>query len=405
MDRTGGAIYATVCRGSVAPASTNLRAQFERAFPRRTNPEVRIFRAPGRVNLIGEHTDYNEGFVMPGAIAFEHRVAVAANDSGSLTIRDVKEARSCTFPVDDPDPQPRHDWTDYVRGVQIQLNRLGYCIPGANLLIDGHVPQGAGLSSSAALEVASALALLYACGCRLEARSIAQLCQRAENEFVGARCGIMDQVSSISGRAGHAILLDCRSLEAKYVPLPDNVALIICNTMVRHSIAAGEYNQRRAECERCVEYFKSKRDGIAALRDVTEEDLQKYGHGLPSPLLRRATHIVTEDDRVLKAARAFETDELRAVGELMYQSHASLRDDYEVSCPELNVMVELAAAIPGTYGSRMTGGGFGGCTVSLVDRSAVERFTEEVSAGYERATHIHPDIFVTTLADGAGPLE
>jgi galactokinase len=387
------------------PSTSNLRAQFEAAFPRSANRDVRIFRAPGRVNLIGEHTDYNEGFVMPGAIAFEHRAAVSANDSGALTIKDVQEAQSHTFRIDDPDPKPRHDWTDYVRGVQIQLSRLGCRIPGADLLIEGHVPLGAGLSSSAALEVASALALLHACGRSLDARSVAQLCQRAENEFVGARCGIMDQFSSISGRAGHAILLDCRSLEASYVPLPDSVALVICNTMVRHSIAAGEYNQRRAECERCVEYFKSKRDGIAALRDVTEEDLKQYGSGLPKTLLRRARHIVTEDDRVLKAARAFETDDLRAVGELMYRSHASLRDDYEVSCPELNVMVDLAAGVPGTYGSRMTGGGFGGCSVSLVERGAVEQFTKEVAAGYERATHIHPDIFVTTLADGAGPLE
>jgi len=387
------------------PSTTNLKAQFEDAFPRSANCGVRIFRAPGRVNLIGEHTDYNEGFVMPGAIAFEHRVAVAGNDSGELNIRDVQESQAHSFLIDDPDPEPRHDWTDYVRGVQIQLSRLGCRLPGANLLIDGHVPLGAGLSSSAALEVASALALLHACGRSLPSKTVAQLCQRAENEFVGARCGIMDQFSSISGRAGRALLLDCRSLEASYVPLPESVALVICNTMVRHSIAAGEYNQRRAECERSVEYFKSKRDGITALRDVTEDDLRKYGSGLPKALLRRTRHIVTENARVLAAARAFENDDLKTVGELMYQSHASLRDDYEVSCPELNVMVELAAAVPGTCGSRMTGGGFGGCTVSLVKREAVEHFTREVAAGYERATHIHPDIFVTTLADGAGPVE
>lgn len=390
----------------LAPTSTsNLRAQFEAAFPRSANRDVRIVRAPGRVNLIGEHTDYNEGFVMPGAIAFEHRVAVSVNDSGELAVRDVQEAQSHTFRIDDPDPKPRCDWTDYVRGVQIQLSRLGYRIPGADLLIDGHVPMGAGLSSSAALEVASALALLRACGRSLDARSVAQLCQRAENEFVGARCGIMDQFSSISGRAGHAILLDCRSLEASYVPLPDDVALVICNTMVRHSIAAGEYNQRRAECERCVEYFKTKRNGVTALRDVIEDDLQQYGSRLPETLLRRARHIVSENARVLKAAHAFESDDIKAVGKLMYESHASLRDDYEVSCRELNVMVQLAAAVPGTYGSRMTGGGFGGCTVSLVDRGAVEQFTQEVAAGYERATGIRPDIFVTTLADGAGPVE
>jgi len=385
-------------------SSETLRAQFASSFPRSVNREVRVYRAPGRVNLIGEHTDYNEGFVMPGAIAFEHRVAAAANNSGKLTIRSLQEESCFAFPIEDADPRPQANWTDYVRGVQIQLSRSGCRIPGADLLIDGHVPMGAGLSSSAALEVASALALLHTCGRSFAAADLAKLCQRAENEFVGARCGIMDQFSSVSGRAGRAILLDCRSLQATYVPLPASVALVICNTMVRHSIAAGEYNQRREQCERCVEYFRSKREGITALRDVTEEDLQRFGSGLQETLFRRARHIISENARVLEAARAFERGDLKSVGRLMYQSHASLRDDYEVSCPELNVMVELASAIPGTCGSRMTGGGFGGCTVSLVERNAVERFTAEVAEGYERATSIRPDIFVTTLAEGAGPL-
>ena len=385
-------------------SSETLLAQFAAAFPLSAHREVRVFRAPGRVNLIGEHTDYNEGFVMPGATAFEHRVAVACNGSQVLTVHSLQEQKSFSFSLDDADPKPRHDWTDYVRGVQIQLTRSGYRFPGADFLIDGHVPMGAGLSSSAALEVASALALLHTCGRTMDAADLAKLCQRAENEFVGARCGIMDQFSSINGRSGHAIMLDCRSLQASYVPLPANVALVICNTMVRHSIAAGEYNQRRAECERCVEYFRSQREGIASLRDVTEHDLQQYGSSLPDTLLRRARHVVTENARVVAAARAFESHDLNSVGKLMYQSHASLRDDYEVSCPELNVMVDLASAIPGTYGSRMTGGGFGGCTVTLVERTAVDQFTAQVKSGYERATGIRPDIFVTTLADGAGPL-
>jgi galactokinase len=379
--------------------------QFAAAFPHSAHRDVCVFRAPGRVNLIGEHTDYNEGFVMPGAIAFEHRVAVASNDSRELTIHSLQEQKTVTFSIDDPDPKPRRDWTDYVRGVQIQLRRSGRRIPGADLLIDGHVPMGAGLSSSAALEVASALAMLHTCGQTMAPADLAKICQRAENEFVGARCGIMDQFSSINGRAGHAVMLDCRSLQATYVPLPASVAVVICNTMVRHSIAAGEYNQRRNECERCVEYFRSNRQGIASLRDVTERDLREYGSGLPEALLRRAKHVITENGRVLAAARAFEIDDLRSVGKLMYQSHASLRDDYEVSCPELNVMVDLASAISGTYGSRMTGGGFGGCTVSLVERNVVDRFTAEVKSGYERATGIRPDIFVTTLVDGAGPLD
>ncbi|MFZ0808918.1 MAG: galactokinase family protein, partial [Candidatus Sulfotelmatobacter sp.] len=238
-----------------------LRPQFAAAFPHTPPRDVRVFRAPGRVNLIGEHTDYNEGFVMPGAIVFEHRLAVASNHSRKLTVHSLQEQKSFTFAIDDLDPQPRHDWTDYVRGVHIQLTRAGCRIPGSDLLIDGRVPMGAGLSSSAALEVASALALLHVCGQTMDTADLAKLCQRAENEFVGARCGIMDQFSSIHGRAGHAIMLDCRSLQATYVPLPASVALVICNTMVRHSIATGEYNRRRAECERCMEHFRSKREG------------------------------------------------------------------------------------------------------------------------------------------------
>lgn len=390
-------------KSSVWGRAGDLQANFAIAFPKNQN-QIAVSRAPGRVNLIGEHTDYNEGFVMPGTISFEHRVAGAVNESGKLTIRDIKETQSYDFDLNDPDARPRHNWTDYVRGVQLQLWRLGCRSSGADLLIHGQVPIGAGLSSSAALEVAAALTLLELSGQTMDDVDIAKLCQRAENEFVGARCGIMDQFSAIRGREGQAILLDCRSLQSAYVPLPPNIAVVICNTMVRHSLAASEYNQRRAQCETCVEYFRTKRDGIASLRDVTENDLQQLGSGLPHLLHRRARHVVSENARVLETARAFESGDLLRVGKLMYESHASLRDDYEVSCSELNAMVGLAAKVPGTYGSRMTGGGFGGCTVSLVERIALERFKIEVGHGYEQATGIRPDIFVTTLAEGAGPV-
>ncbi|MFY9743548.1 MAG: galactokinase [Candidatus Sulfotelmatobacter sp.] len=378
-----------------------LLAQFEDVFPSGARREIHVSRAPGRVNLIGEHTDYNEGFVLPGAIAFDTCVACAANDSGRLAMRSLQQKESFVFSIGDALPIPRHDWTDYVRGVQIELSRMGHEIKGADLLIDGRVPMNAGLSSSAALEVASALALLRLTRGTLGSVELARLCQRAENEFVGARCGIMDQFSSVSGRAGHAILLDCRSLESSYVPLLDSIEIVICDTMVKHSVAAGEYNRRRAECEECVKYFKSRHLEIASLRDLSDEDLGKYGSELSDVLRRRCRHVVTENSRVLRAARALENKDLETMGRLMYESHASLRDDYEVSCPELDLMVDLAKGLPGVYGSRMTGGGFGGCTVSLVKRDAVEKFKSEIGDKYERATRVRPDIYVTTLVDGA----
>jgi galactokinase len=231
---------------------------------------------------------------------------------------------------------------------------------------------------------------------------IAKLCQRAENEFVGSRCGIMDQFASLNGRAGKAMQLDCRSLDVRFIQLPESVSLVICNTMVKHSIATGEYNARRAQCEAGVRYFAQFREGIGALRDVTDADLQRHGGGLSDVLLRRCKHVVTENARVLQAAEALESGDLEAVGQLMYASHRSLKSDFEVSCPELDIMVELAGKISGTYGARMTGGGFGGCTINLVERSEACGFSERMAKDYQDATQIRPEIYVTGAANGAG---
>lgn len=379
----------------------SLRAQFADAFQLDSHREIHVARAPGRVNLIGEHTDYNEGFVMPGAIGFYTRVACALNDSEQLVMRSLQQQEEFRFAIDDPVPQAKHDWTGYIRGVVTELRRIGCSLGGADLLIDGRVPMNAGLSSSAALEVAAALALLRAAGKTLAPVELSKLCQRAENNFVGARCGIMDQFSSISGRAGHAILLDCRSLQATYVPLSENVEIVICNTMVKHSVAAGEYNRRREECDECMTFFRSEGLEIASLRDLSEQAFSRCGSRLSEVLFRRCRHVLTENSRVKQVAAAFEKHDLAAVGIVMYESHASLRDHYEVSCPELNLMVDLARNVPGVYGSRMTGGGFGGCTVSLVERDAVERFKIEVAGKYELATRIRPEIYVTALVEGA----
>lgn len=365
-----------------------------------------IFGAPGRINLIGEHTDYNYGFVMPAAIDFHTWVAVARRDDRSVVVHSEECKETAQFNLNEIDAASEHHWLDYVRGVALQLKAAGYALQGCNLVILSNVPMGAGLSSSAALEVASALALIHAGGCSLEdtaasRTNLAKLCQRAENETVGARVGIMDQFASIHGRAEHALLLDCRSLEFELLALPDDVSLVICNTMVKHSHASGEYNARRSQCEEGVRRLAATLPGIRALRDVSEDQLEQHKTDLPETIFRRCRHVIAENARTLCAATALRSGEIGKFGELMYDSHRSLRDDYEVSCAELDVMVELASSFKGTYGARMTGGGFGGCTLNLVEKARVEDFKSDISRSYEKKTGIRPEIYVSSAADGA----
>lgn len=360
----------------------------------------RMYQAPGRVNLIGEHTDYNDGFVMPAAIGFFTWVAAAARGDRKLVVRSENFPGQLEFELDRVPAHGSQHWGDYVVGVAKTLDESGHRVPGANLLIGGNVPQGAGLSSSASLEVAVAAALLDFSGGVVDAREVARLCQRAENEFVGARCGIMDQFIVTHGRRDTALLLDCRSLECRWLPLAGAPSLVICNTMVRHSLASGEYNQRRAECDEGVRVLAKYRRGIRALRDVTLSDLSELAHELPPTVLRRCRHVVSENARVEQAATALERGNPEEFGKLMAQSHASLRDDYEVSCPELDLMVELASRVEGVYGARMTGGGFGGCTVNLVRAECVERFKAAVTRGYKKATGSLPEIYVCSATDG-----
>ena len=339
---------------------------------------------------------------MPAAIGFDTWVAAAPCDTGEFVVYSAQEQETANFPAAETNAHPRHDWTDYVRGVKVELERAGIRCEGVNMFVDGHVPIGAGLSSSAAIEVATAIALLDIAGVELDSVSIAQICQRAENEFAGARCGIMDQFTSLHGQRGHALLLDCRSLECRTLPLPTDVKLVICNTMVKHSVAAGEYNSRRAECEACVRELSQIHPGISALRDVSENDLARDATRLPETLARRVRHVVSENARVLRAGEALQAGDMKRFGELMYQSHISLRDDYQVSCRELDAMVELAKAIPGIIGARMTGGGFGGCTINLVEHDAVDEFVARISKSYEQETSITPEIYVTEANDRAG---
>jgi len=361
----------------------------------------RVFRAPGRVNLIGEFTDYNDGFVMPAAVDFSTSVTVTKRPDRMLGMHSANMNQLREFPLDDRTAQTAGDWTDYVRGVAVILERLGHRIHGADLEIHGDVPMGAGLSSSASIEVATALALIAASGLSLGRKEIAELCQRAENEFAGSRCGIMDQFISCFGKTGHALLLDCRSLDYRLIPIPPGVRLVICNTMVRHQHASGEYNNRRADCEAGVRHFAHLLPHVRALRDVTLADLTRHGVGLAEHVYRRCRHVISENSRVERAARAIEQSDLDTLGSLMAESHRSLRDDFEVSCPELDVMVDLALAAPGIRGARMTGGGFGGCAISLVEHDRVDDFVKKVGEGYRKATGSTPELYVTSAADGA----
>lgn len=361
----------------------------------------RTFRAPGRVNLIGEHTDYNDGFVMPAAIDLSVFVRVWPREDRKLAIRSENFDDQIEFDLDDPNPAPRQHWSDYAVGVAVMLERAGHRLRGAHLHLRGEVPVGSGLSSSAAVEVATACALTANSNLTIDPRELALLCQKAENEFVGARVGIMDQFVVLFGQAERALLLDCRSLEFRLLPLPDTVNLVICNTMVKHALASSAYNERRAQCEAGVRHLAQFLPHIKALRDVTIEQLEQFGRGLSAVVYRRCRHVITENARVLAAAEALERHDLHRYGELMAESHRSLRDDYEVSSRELDLMVEFARPIEGVYGARMTGGGFGGSTVNLVDTGHVEQFRQTVATLYQQATRLHPEIYVCEPSNGA----
>jgi galactokinase len=360
-----------------------------------------VYRAPGRVNLIGEHTDYNDGFVLPAAIGFYCWVAIAPRNDRKLVLYSENLNESVEADLDSLAPPPTGKWYDYPFGVAWVLERAGNRLRGANLYISGEVPLGAGLSSSAAVEVSTGYALLDISDLPVDRTALALLCQRAENEYVGARVGIMDQFISCHGSAGHALLLDCRSLEFRMLPLPSNVHLVICNTMVKHALGDSEYNVRRAECEEAIRILTPVLPGIRALRDVTLAQLEKHRNLLSDITYRRSRHIISENERVLAVASAFENGDIHALGKLMADSHKSLRDDYQVSCRELDIMVECAAGKRGLYGARMTGGGFGGCTINLVAAAHSQEFQTVVAADYESKTGLRPEIYICEASQAA----
>jgi len=371
----------------------------------RFEAEPVVFVAPGRVNLIGEHTDYAEGFVMPVAIDKATLATISPRSDSKIVIwaENYKEEKS--FDAANLPKVGSKDWSDYPVGVAVILAGEGYKVPGFNLCVWGDVPLGSGLSSSAALEVATMTALTSLIGVSIPGPQLARLCQRVENEFVGANCGIMDQFISANGKENHALLLDCRDLSYKLAPLPSDVALVIANTMVKHSIAGGDYPTRRRESEAACAIINGHRGGVPFLRDATLEDLEKWGHEMTPESLSRARHVISENLRTVACCEALMKGDLKTVGSLMAEAHKSYSGDFAGSCPEADLMVELAQSIPGLVGARLTGGGFGGCTVNLVKEDQAQAFADELTRRYAAKTGITPEVHVCHASNGAGRLE
>ncbi|MCC6625908.1 MAG: galactokinase [Chloroflexi bacterium] len=364
-----------------------------------------LARAPGRVNLIGEHTDYNDGFVLP--IAIDREIAIAARPATGARSRlhsanygDAGEFDPATVAPGAPLAGP--DWLRYPAGVAWALRDAGQPAPAIDGAIAGDVPLGAGMSSSAAVEVATALTLLAAAGAEMPGPELALLCQRAENRYVGVQCGIMDQFISRLGARDHALLVDCRSLDYQLVPLRLGEArLLVCNTNVQRGLVDSEYNQRRAECGQAVAALAQRLPGVRALRDVTPEQLARHEADLPPLVYRRARHVVGENARTLAAVEALTSGDLTTLGQHLNASHDSLRDDYQVSCRELDALVDICRADPATYGARMTGGGFGGCMIALVAAEALERVEAAITREYPARTGLQPTLYRVTAVDGA----
>ncbi len=362
-----------------------------------------LYRAPGRVNLIGEHTDYSGGFVMPAAIDFSTLIAISPRTDGRFLAHSINFNEHVDKPVNELLSGRAKSWSDYPAGVLWALKEKGINIGcGFSMTIVGDVPLGAGLSSSASVEVATAFAVLGALGVQMPLAEIALLCQRAENGFVGANVGIMDQFVICCGQQDHAVMIDTRFLTYTLAPIPSDVRIVICNSMVKHALAdGGGYNTRRAQMEAGLHILQQHRPEIKALRDATLADLDRWGSEMRPESLRRCRHVITEDERVLEAVKAFQKNDLTRFGELMYEAQLSFRDDFEASCPEIDILIDLANQQPGCYGARLTGGGFGGCTVNLVAAEHAAAFVEAMRSGYFAGTGIAAEIYTSRASAGA----
>jgi galactokinase len=369
-----------------------------------SKPEM-VARAPGRVNLIGEHTDYNEGFVFPAAINREMLIAASPLAGDTVEVYSLEYDQADAFSLREIGENSERPWANYLRGTVKILQDAGYRVGGFKAVLSGNVPQGAGLSSSAAYEVATAALVSRLNRLEIEPKSAALFAQKAENDFIGVQCGIMDQFVSALGKRDCALLIDCRSLDYRAVPLnlqQHGACIVITNSGVRRGLVDSEYNARRAECKTGVELLsKHLRRRLNSLRDVSIEELDECKQNLPPVVVKRCRHVVSENARVIQAEQCLKDGNLSSFGRLMNESHTSLQFDFEVSCRELDALVELTQAQSGVYGARMTGAGFGGCTVALMDASVVQSFTEEVIPQYQRRTNKEASIYVCSAVDGA----
>jgi len=379
-----------------------LKVEFAQSYV--TSPEL-IVRAPGRVNLIGEHTDYNDGYVLPIAIDRSVLVAASVRADRVVRLRAADFGAQVTFSLDNILHAEGHRWSDYQRGVAVVLEERGFRLPGLDVALASDVPIGAGLSSSAAVEMSMAVTWQTVAGCELSRSELALLCQRAENTFVGVNCGIMDQFVSALGQENSALFVDCRTLEHKPVSIPEGFVVVIMDTAKQRGLADSAYNTRRAECEEGVRLLRAHLPGITALRDVSAVELEQYAHELPPNVRKRCRHVIGENQRVLDGIEALAHSDAATFGRLMGESHRSLRDDYEVSCTELDAMVEAAWLAPGVAGARMTGAGFGGCAVALVEAMQAEAFRDRVAAAYERATGLTSSLYICTAEAGASVVQ
>ena len=376
------------------------------AHQKRFGVQGRVYVAPGRVNLIGEHTDYTGGFVLPAAIDFETLAVVSAREDGKAVFYSANYCEQTEYELDELKAATSktarcEHWSDYPAGVAWSVMQEGVALQGFNMTLSGNVPLGAGLSSSASLEVATAIALLGHAGVAMVPEKMAVVCRRAENEYVGAKSGIMDQFVVSCGAEGHALLLDCRSLEYALLPIPDDVRIVICNSMVKHAVATGEYGNRRDEVEAGQAALRACKPCIELLRDATLADLEACESAMPREAFLRCRHIITENGRVQEARAALEHGDMARFGELMHKAHVSFRDDFASSCEEVDTLVELARRLPGCIGARITGGGFGGCTVNLVHAAETDAFMKRLVEGYCVATGIKADVYVCHASAGA----
>jgi galactokinase len=360
-----------------------------------------IFAAPARVNLIGEHTDYTGGLVMPMAIDFHTVAAISAREDGRAVFFSDNYNEEVSLELATLGRTPREHWSDYPVGVLWSLLEEDVSVRGFSMSLEGDVPVGAGLSSSASIEVATAMALLGLTNVTLPLEEIATLCRRAENVYVWAKSGIMDQFIVAGGVAGRAMMLDCRTLGFELLPLPEEVRVVICNSMVQHSVATGDYGDRSDEVEAGQEVLRRERPGIELLRDATLADLEACKDKMSAASFARCRHIITENGRVLDAREALLRGDVKRFGKLMVEAHASMRDDFAASCEEVDALVEIAVGRPGCFGARITGGGFGGCTVNVVRTEQAEGFVEAVRREYAAKTGIDAQCFVSVPTDGA----